>query len=406
MILPWQPAMSFVNARVVTPAGEARSLRFRHAVLAVDEPPRPGDHVVDLEGRYVLPGLINAHDHLELNHYGQLRPRERYGNAREWIADLAAIIRTSPAIVERSRIHLADRLFIGGLKNLLSGVTTVAHHNPLYREFGRQFPVGLIRRFGWAHSLGLEHGAAGAHGEPGGVVHARHAATPPDAPFLVHAAEGVDAEAAAEEQALDARGVLTPNTVLVHGTAITPRRWEPLFGRGVSLAWCPASNQCLFGQTVPMPTLLAQPASAGRVAIGTDSRLTGAADLLDELRVAASTGVGPEPLLAMVTAWAARVLRCGDTGLIQPRMRADLMVIPALGGTAAESLLRCRRSDVALVVRRGTPVVADPSIGAAFTCRKMPTRPVDVDGRIRLIEAGLAHRITTCLLAEPGVTVA
>jgi hypothetical protein len=143
-VLNWPTPVTFVNGRIVTSEGEARTLRIRRRIVAIDAPPQPGDKVVDLDGRFVLPGLINAHDHLELNHYGPLKVRDTYGNAREWIGDLAPVIRERSDIREKSRIALADRLFIGGLKNLLAGVTTVGHHNPMYRAFGLHFPVRLV----------------------------------------------------------------------------------------------------------------------------------------------------------------------------------------------------------------------------------------------------------------------
>ncbi|MFN7984721.1 MAG: amidohydrolase family protein, partial [Vicinamibacterales bacterium] len=313
-MLGW-PTCSFVNARVITPHGEANSIRFRRRVLSLDERPHAGDHVVDLDGRVVIPGLVNAHDHLELNHYGPLKVRERYDNATAWIDDLTPLIRTD-AIRQKSRAPLSDRLFIGGLKNLLSGVTTVAHHNPLYRAFGLHFPVRVVDRFGWAHSLTMEHRPVGAHGEPGGSVAGLAAGTPPDRPFIVHAAEGLDVAAAAEEDALEAGGALQSNTVLVHGLGISPVRWHALFARGVSLVWCPRSNDFLFGRTLYMPSLLSSPAAPGRVCLATDSRLTGSRDLLDELRVAADAGVSPDDLLHMVTSWAASVLQLDDAGRI------------------------------------------------------------------------------------------
>ena len=401
----WPPVVSYVNARVVTPEGEARSIRVRRRILSIDEAPQPGDEIVDLDGRIVLPGLINAHDHLELNHYGALKRREQYGNAREWIDDLRPVIRESVEIRERSRINLSDRLFIGGLKNLLAGVTTVAHHNPMYLAFGLHFPVHLVTRYGWAHSLGMEHGPVGAHGEPGGIVAQAAAATPADRPFIVHAGEGVDACAAGELATLEACGALRDNTVLVHGLAVSPDAWHALFACGVGLVWCPASNIFLFGRTLCMPCVLESPEAPGRVCIGSDSRVTGSRDLLDELRVAAACRVPADVLLRMVTSWPAQLLRLPDAGTLRVGASADLLVIPATEESAADALLRCERRDVALVVRRGAPVVGDPALDAAFAAKRTPVRRIEVDGRPRLATAALARRIERCLIREAGLHV-
>lgn len=405
-MLHWPSPVTYVNGRIHTPEGEARSMRVRRRVLSLDEPPRSGDHVVDLDGRFVLPGLINAHDHLELNHYGPLKARERYANAREWIADLTPVVKSDPTVRALSRIDLGDRLFIGGLKNILAGVTTVAHHNPLYREFGLHFPVRVVDRFGWAHSLGLEHGPCGAHGEPGGVVAERCAATRAEHPFIVHAAEGIDVSAAQELDVLAATGCLRPNTVLVHGLAIESGRWHSLFERGMSLVWCPASNKFLFGRTLCMPCVLKTPAARGHVALGTDSRVTGASDLLDECRVAGESGATSGQLLAMVTTWAASVLRLDDAGRIRIGAPADFVVLPSRQATPADALLASRRADVALVVRRGTPVVGSSALAQAFSCRRIHVRALDLDGAPHLIEAGLARRIERCVLREPGLELA
>ena len=91
-----------------------------------------GDLVVDLRGDRLLPGLINAHDHLHLNSLPPLESTGHWRHAREWVAQVNLRRRTDPAFESRVAVALDERLLIGGLKNLLSGVTTVAHHDPLY----------------------------------------------------------------------------------------------------------------------------------------------------------------------------------------------------------------------------------------------------------------------------------
>jgi cytosine/adenosine deaminase-related metal-dependent hydrolase len=260
----WANAVSFVNARVVAGGAVAESIRFSTRVLSIGERPKHRDTVVDLDGAVVLPGLVNAHDHLELNHYGRLKCRDRYESASAWIDDLRPRLTEDLGIRERRAYPLTERVFIGGLKNALAGVTTVAHHNPFYPELRRTMPVRVIRRYGWAHSFQLEHQPAGARGEPGGDVAAKCEATPPDVPFMVHLAEGIDEAARGELARFEALGCLKPNSVIVHGVGIDADGWRRVARAGAGLVWCPASNLFLFGRTAPVRCLLDEPlGSAG-----------------------------------------------------------------------------------------------------------------------------------------------
>jgi len=398
-------AVTFVNTRVVCGASEAQSVRVSSRILELDGAPRRGDCVVDLDGAFVLPGLVNAHDHLELNHYGRLKGRDRYDNASQWIEDMRPRLAKDERIRRAQAYPLVDRVFIGALKNLLSGVTLVAHHNPFYRELRRALPIRILRRYGWAHSFALERRPAGARGEPGGSVANRWRTTSPDLPFFVHLAEGVDAEAAAELPKLAALGCLGANTVLVHGVAIDRDGWQQVDAAGASLAWCPASNQFLFGRTVDVREI---PAGSGsispRVALGTDSRISGARDLLDELRAAsAAAPVSPQDLLAMVTNRGAEVVRQPRAGRIGYGLPADLIVVPARAGTAAESLLLAERRDIRLVMIGGRPLVADPTMAPVFDARQIVARSLCVDAADKIADAALVRRIMTSPIPEPGV---
>jgi cytosine/adenosine deaminase-related metal-dependent hydrolase len=404
----WQQAVSIVNARVVVPGSDlaaSDSVRFTTRVLGIGERPRPGDAVVDADGAWVLPGLVNAHDHLELNHYGRLKFRDRYCNVSEWIGDMTPRLAADPGIrVARSR-PLADRLFIGALKNVLSGVTTVAHHNPFYRELRRGMPAHVVRKYGWAHSFFLARRPAGARGEAGGDIQERFRSTAAGVPFFVHLGEGVDADAWAELPRLEAIGCLQATTVLVHGVAIDREGWRRVARAGAGVVWCPASNEFLFGRTID-PAGRGQGWSTLRMAIGTDSRLTGSADLLDELRAARKTSpLPPSELLAMVTTRAADLLRQPRAGRIVVGGPADLVVIPPLADAAGDSLLRTERQDVRLVVVGGRPLVSDEPLAAVFGTRRATPRVAYVDSHRKRMDPALAARIAACPIAEPGVLV-
>jgi len=405
----WPSAVSLVNGRVAAAGGVAESVRFSSRILSIGERPRYGDAVIDLDGAYVLPGLVNAHEHLELNHYGRLKFREQYANVSEWVDDMRPRL-AGDAAIRRGKSHpLVERVFIGALKNLLAGVTLVAHHNPFYGELRRALPIRVLRRYGWAHSFALEDQPVGARGEPGGRVGERWKATRPSLPFFVHIGEGVDAAAESELPRLEALGCLAPNTVLVHGVAIDPAAWRRVAAAGAGLAWCPASNLFLLNRTVDVGALLdgGPSGSRMRVAVCTDSRLSGARDLLDELRVAREvSSVPPAALLPMVTATAADLMLQPRAGRLAVDLPADLVVVPPCGDTAADALLAASRRDLRLVTLAGRPVVGDPDFAARiFQARIVSARSLCVDTTAKIADAALVRRIAACPIVEPGVSV-
>ena len=343
---------------------------------------------VDLRDHLIFPGLINAHDHLQLNSVPPLHHAVPYANSYDWI-DAFEAHRHDPDVMAAVGVPSATRHWQGGLKNLLAGVTTVAHHDPWHAVLDDpDFPVGLLRHFGWSHSLGL--GARRDDRPPryGPPVHTSFAATPAGHPWMIHLAEGTDEVARAELAQLDALGCLAANTVLVHGVGLTSAGVEQVIACGAAVVWCPSTNLAMLGRTLDPRRLF----DAGRLLLGTDARLTGARDLLDELRVAATqSDLSPRELLRLVTLDASRILGLRDCGSLSVGQRADCLIVRADGDSYA-TLIGTDRSMVRAVVRGGVPRIADPEFAGWFTHCGVDAVPMRLDGRAKLMARLLMRR--------------
>jgi cytosine/adenosine deaminase-related metal-dependent hydrolase len=330
--------------------------------MADDLRRRPGERVVDLQGMVLLPGLINAHDHLHLDLFPRLGSPP-YRNSYEWLDDITW--RRPEAAVAAGRVSASDRFLWGAYRNLLSGVTTVAHHGPMPLRYllGAELPIRLRLPIAWAESLRDGPDVAGRARRARGRM-----------PFAIHLADGVDEVARRELDIFDELGGLGPGTLAVHGVGLDQRQRRRLAESGTALVWCPSTSQFLFGATAATDDL-------PLVALGTDSTMTGTATLLDEIRVAAS--VSPRPpsparILSMVTSEAARAIQWPELGRLRPGVPADLVAFPP-ATDAAEALLRARPESLALVM---------------------------VGGRIRLVARALDRRVAPDLEAATmaGVT--
>jgi cytosine/adenosine deaminase-related metal-dependent hydrolase len=382
---------TFVNASLGASANDVgvtsvRVVGSRISALGCD--PRPSDLVIDLAGDRLLPGLINAHDHLQLNSFPPLEYEQSYGNVREWIAEINARTRCDPAFRSAGQQARDTRLLHGGVKNLLSGVTTVAHHDPLYELLSDPvFPTGVVAHYGWSHSLGID-------GEER-VLHS-YASTPRDWPWIIHAAEGTDADAAGELQRLEALSCLAGNTLLVHGVALDRAQRRRLVDVQAGLVWCPTSNLRLFGKSADVADLVA----IGRVALGSDSRLSGARDLLCELRVARELGgLDEASLQSLVTEASARLLRIPDRGTVAAGTLADLLVLPR-----SMALASADRGDIRMVMVGGRMRYGDVAYARAVAPASQWLE-VTVDGCSKALDRVLAERLSRAGVREPGLEV-
>lgn len=351
---------------------------------------------LDVSGYLVVPALVNAHDHLPLNAVPCPRPIPPKPSAAAWI-DAFQPLFSDPLVAAARAIPEEVRARHGALKNLLSGTTAVAHHDAWLAAFDEaEFPVAVVRRFGWCHSLGL----AGRYGP--GVAESR-AATPPGAPWFVHLAEGWDEDSARELDVLERLGALGPETVLVHGVGLTDAQVERVVASGARVVWCPSSNLLMLGRTLDGDRL-SRLAGAGRLALATDSRLTGGFDLLAELRTArAVSGLSPRALFPLVTERAAEAVAERDRGHLRPGARADLLLLADAGGDPHEALGMAGRAEIRAVFRDGRPALADASFATWFDEAGLATRALTLDGVAKLADARLLAPDAARL--EPGLSL-
>ncbi|HEY4125739.1 MAG TPA: amidohydrolase family protein [Rhizomicrobium sp.] len=312
-----------------------------NATVAVEgsriaEPTGAYERTIRLPDCELRPGLINAHDHLHRNHYGRLGAPP-YANAYDWARDIQK--RHAAEIARDRAMPRRQALLRGAWKNLLSGVTHVVHHDAWETDFEDNFPINVVKLSN-ADSLGMT----------------RNFAPPENQPFALHVAEGADEAAADEIRTLAASGLLTRNLIAVHAVGVDADGVAKLRERGCAIVWCPSSNYFLFGRTAPEALL----DEGTDILLGTDSLLTGAGTLLDELRLARHH-ISDARLLNAIGSLAADRLGLAAPALA-PGASADLALF-------RRPVLEAELSDVMLVMVGGELRVLDPDIVSMLDVR-------------------------------------
>jgi len=378
------PQVKLVNARIAVDSKTAIradvEIKDGHIARIAPAVDSPSSSNIDLDGYLVLPGLINAHDHLEFNLFPRLG-NGPYKNSREWADDIYQPER-SPLREHRS-VPRPVRLWWGGLKNLLSGVTTVCHHNPYDETLGEDFPVQVVKRYGWAHSLDFED-------DPRRAL----ASTPAGAPFIIHVGEGTDTRSRDEIFVLDRLGALDGRTVLVHGVGLNGDGHALRRRRGAALVWCPTSNRFMLGATLKAHAM----SSHEDIALGSDSALTAKGDLLDEVRSAhQEEQVGADAIYGMVTKSASAILRLrGGQGTVRSGAVANLIALPSNGSTPAETLVEADVGSIELVMVSGRPHLLSAEMARRWSkIARKGMEWIRIAGTDRLVRAPVRRLLQT-----------
>ncbi len=354
---------------------------------------------IDLPGHILFPALVNAHDHLHLNNLPPLPQCGVFPNSYAWVEAFQPWFERAE-VAGAKEVSKSLRHWQGGLKNLLCGALTVIHHDPWSGEFDDPaFPARILRDYGWCHSLQLGRGPKPAYGPE---IRASYFSTPPGAQWFIHLGEGTDPVTSAELAELDAMGCLTERTVIIHAVALTDRDIERVIERRASVVWCPASNMRLLGRTIDRHAVR-RLFEAGKLALGSDSRISGTRDLLEELKVAAAcSDLIPQELFGLASKSGGAAIGACRAGSLDIGNLADLIIVRDFEDDPHEALLHLSREDIRAVVRHGSPAMADPDFADWFEANGIIPVEIWLDGYRKLIDPAILGPIGAAEL-EPGL---
>lgn len=311
---------------------------------------KKSDKLIHFDNHYLYRGLINSHDHLEMNLYPRMG-KPPYKNYTEWARDIYKP-NESP-VKEIESIPIKYRLLWGGIKNLISGVTTVVHHNPWRYSLGYHFPVNVLKKYSWAHSIAFEKKLE------------KKFSFRKNTPFIIHAAEGTDSLARDEIKQLKDLGLLKPNTVLIHAVAIQEYEIDLIAAARASIVWCPSSNYFMFNSTTDIASIRKKIP----VGLGSDSTMTGPATFLEEMQRAKNSGlVSAKEIFEMSTVSAEKIFNLPQQKIFQGSS-ADILIASIKTEDYYENLILQKASSLSAVMVKGEFSYADQSIAKELSLK-------------------------------------
>jgi aminodeoxyfutalosine deaminase len=343
-----------------------------------------GARVVDLGDVAVMPGLVNAHTHLELSYLrDEVPPASQFVT---WIRGVMKARRERPdpggkEILDAVDAALAEAAasgtaVVGDISNTLvtfgpltrSRLAAVVFYEVI--RFNTPDPAGVVAKA----VADLDALVPTERVRASLAAHAPYSVAPlvlrairravdrdPFAPYSVHLSESAEevefirtgggpwrrlleevgswdptwkAPGGTPVQFLDDSGFLDARAIAVHGVQMTPADLARLAARGTTLVTCPRSNGHTGAGAPPIEDFYA---SGAHVAIGTDS-LASAPDLNVFAEMATMRALAPtvpaSALLASATIEGARALGFdADYGTIEPGKAARLLAVDAPVGT-------------------------------------------------------------------------
>lgn len=319
--------------------------------------PDAGVQVVETGG-VILPGLIDLHGHPEYNIFAAWEPPKLYRNRYQWrrSREYQSVVRDPWEILTGQDSLLPALMRYAEVRALTGGATAIQGSSGVHQTADESLVRNVDRRIFGQHRarsvvdlgrLGPDNVARLTRQVDDGTVNA----------IYIHLAEGTDDTSRAEFDDLVAVGLLTPATIIIHGTALTRDQLASVRDAGAKLVWSPQSNLRLYGET----TRAADALDLGiPVGLGADWLPSGSPSLLAELKVAwrvleqQQAAVDARRLVGMVTSEAARIAGLDDRlGRLAPGHAADVLVLERRLADPWENVLAAEPSWIELVTIGG-----------------------------------------------------
>jgi 5-methylthioadenosine/S-adenosylhomocysteine deaminase len=383
------PEHLLIRGDIVTPHGVIANgwldiVDGRIAHISTARPDLPGVPVLETRD-YIFPGFIDLHNHPTFNIFPRWTPPHKFPNRYVWReSDVVKKLLENPA----ATLHSDRSLFCDideyvEVKALIGGTTSMIG----FTGHGLAKPMpdcirGLVRNLDvstgfYGNEQGHERivnsiGITPLDMTPEDVARVRHEIDAGTIDLLaIHIAEGqpTDSESAHELDQLDAAGLLTSHTTLIHSVGLSPSQLTRVRRAGSSIVWSPRSNFELYGATADVDAAFREGVT---IALAPDWSPTGSDNMLDEIKYASGVSrdrlnglFSSRQLVEMASSIPARIAHIDDKiGMLAPGMMADLFLVRRETGSGPDNpyatLLAGDVTSIDLVMIGGVPVYGKP----------------------------------------------
>jgi 5-methylthioadenosine/S-adenosylhomocysteine deaminase len=382
------PVHLLLRGSIVTPDGVIAhgwlDIFGGHILHVERESPEIADAQVLETDDLIFPGFIDLHNHPSFNVFPRWTPPHKFANRyawRDWDVYQRQLESKGYAL-SGDPANFCDIDEYAEVKALIGGTTSMIGMGGDHP--GRPSPEcikGLVRN--------LDHftGFYGKEVEHERIVNsigilprdmdantaARYAQNIANGSLdllAIHIAEGLptDIESAQELDILEARGLLTAHTALIHSVGLSPSQLARVHRAGASIVWSPRSNFELYGATANLDAAFREGVT---VSLAPDWSPSGSDNMWEEIQYARHVSefelsglFSGRQLVEMASSVPARVARIDDkVGTIKPGMLADLFLVHENGNAqtanAYEAILAQGITAIDMVMVDGVPVYGD-----------------------------------------------